>query len=119
MIFFVTTLIWVLALYGAFEILKNIIYYFTKTKIKSNGIYLIIATKNQEENIEGFIRSILFRIIYGKEELLENIIITDLESTDNTREIEEKLSEEYEYIKILKWNDCKQLIDKVSKNENN
>ena len=95
---FIVAIIWVLAIYGALDIIKTIIYYITETKIRTNGIYLIIATKNQEENIEAFMRSTLFRIIYGKEELLENVIVTDLESTDKTKEILEKLSDEYKYI---------------------
>lgn len=113
---FVITLVWILAIYGAIEILKNIIYYISRAKIKSNGIYLIIATKNQEENIEAFIRSALFRIVYGKEELLENVIITDLDSTDKTKEIIEKLSDEYTYLKVIKWGDCKELLDSIKNN---
>lgn len=69
----ITIIVWTLALYGLFEIIKNIIYICTYTKLNSDGIYFIIAVKNQEEKIEGFLRNILFRIIYGKEEI-DNII---------------------------------------------
>ena len=51
--FILNTIFWTLALYGLFEIIKNIIYISTYTKFKSDGIYLIIAVKNQEEKIEG------------------------------------------------------------------
>ena len=49
--FILNTIFWTLALYGLFEIIKNIIYITTYTNFKSDGIYLIIAVKNQEEKI--------------------------------------------------------------------
>lgn len=111
--FLLNTIFWTLAIYGLFEIIKNIIYINTYTKFKSDGIYLIIAVKNQEEKIEGFLRSILFKILYGREEYLKNIIIADLKSSDYTKEIAKKLSKEYECLKVLNWKECKDIIDNV------
>ncbi|MGN1297997.1 MAG: glycosyltransferase [Clostridia bacterium] len=111
--FILNTIFWTLALYGLFEIIKNIIYISTYTKFKSDGIYLIIAVKNQENKIEGFLRSTLFKILYGKEEYLKNIIVADLKSTDKTKEIAKKLSEEYECLKVITWKECKDIIDNV------
>ena len=76
--FIAHTIFWTLALYGLFEIIKNIIYITTYTKFKSDGIHFIIAVKNQEEEIEGFIRSTLFKVLYGKEDYLKNIIYIPL-----------------------------------------
>ncbi len=64
--FVLNTIFWTLALYGLVEIIKNIIYITTYTKMKADGIYVIIAIKNQEDKIEGFLRSILFKILYGR-----------------------------------------------------
>ena len=108
----ITIIIWTLALYGLFEIIKNIIYICTYTNLNSNGIYFIIAVKNQEEKIECFLRNFLFRIIYGKEEI-NNVTVVDLESQDNTKKIIEKLEKEYEQIKFLNWKDCKELIENI------
>ena len=108
----ISILIWTLALYGLFEIVKNIIYICTYTKLNSKGIYLIIATKNQEENIECFLRNLLFRIIYGKEEI-DNVFLVDLNSKDNTKSILEKLSNEYEQVKILNLKECKELMENL------
>ena len=110
------TIFWTLAIYGLFEIIKNIIYIFTYTKLKSDGIYLIIAAKNQENKIEGFLRSILFKILYGKEEYIKNIFFTDLKSTDGTKEIAKRLCEEYECLKVINWKECKEIIDNVDEN---
>lgn len=112
--FILNGIVWVLALYGLIEIIKTIYYACTCSKIKTNGIYFIIAVKNQEEKIEGFMRSILFRILYGKEENINDIIISDLGSSDNTKEILEKLQQDYKFINLLDWKTCKDLIDNVN-----
>ena len=109
----ITIVVWTLALYGLFEIIKNIINIFTCTKLRTEGIYFIIATKNQENYIEGFLRNLMFKIIYGKEEIIENIIVVDLNSTDSTRKIVENLQEEYEQITVLNLKDCKELLESI------
>ena len=53
--FILNTIFWTLAIYGFFEIIKNIIDIFTYTKFQSDGIYLIITVKNQEEKMEYFV----------------------------------------------------------------
>ena len=112
--FLLNTCFWTLALYGLFEIIKNIITLSTYTKFKSDGIYVIIAVKNQEEQIEGFMRSIIFRILYGKEENINEIIVSDLGSTDKTKEILEKLQNDYKFINLMDWENCKDFIDNVN-----
>ena len=107
------TIFWTLAFYGLFEIVKNILYTATYTHLKSEGIYLILAVKNQEDKVEGIIRSILFRIIYGKDEFLKSIIVSDLKSKDSTKEILKKISEENEIIKYMCWKECKEIIDNI------
>ena len=111
--FVANTIFWTLALYGLIEIIKNIIYISTYTKFQSDGIYLIVTVKNQEEKIEGFLRSILFKILYGKEEYFRNILVVDLKSKDNTKEILKRLEMEYDNIKVLNWKDCKDMIDNI------
>lgn len=111
--FFLNTIFWTLAIYGLLEIIKNIINIFTYTRFQSDGIYVIIAVKNQEEKIEGFLRSSLFKILYGKEEYLKNIIVADLKSTDKTKEIAQKMEEEYDCLKVTTWKECKDIIDNV------
>jgi len=109
--FILNTIIWTLAIYGLFEIVKTIIKIYTYTKIDSDGIYMIVAVKNQENKIEGFIRSFLFRMIYGSEECIKQIIIADLNSTDDTLKIVNRLSEDYDCIKVTNWERCKEEIE--------
>lgn len=114
--FVLNTVFWTLAIYGLFEVIKSLIYIGTYTKFKSDGIYVIIAVKNQEEKIEGFLRSIIFKILYGREEYLKNIVVADLESSDNTIEIAKKLSKDYEVLKVTSWRECKEIMDNVDEN---
>ena len=114
--FILSTTFWTLAFYGLFELVKNIIYICTYTKLKSDGIYVIIAVKNQEEKIEGVLRSILFKILYGREEEIKNVIVADLESKDDTKQIVKKLSKDYECLKVLNWKETKELMDNIDEN---
>ena len=111
--FIINGIFWVLTLYGLFEIIKNIIYICTYTNLKSDGIYVIIAAKNQENKIEGFLRTFLFRVMYGKEECVKDVIVTDLNSSDDTMKILNKLSKDYDNIKVTNWKDCKEVIDSI------
>lgn len=118
MIYFLLNIIlWTLALYGLIEIIKTIVYSYTYSSRginDSDGIYIIIATKNQEENIEGFLRSDLLNTLYGnrdKENLkdlsyIKDILVVDLNSEDKTREILEKMSKENACIKVIDWDEC-------------
>ncbi len=111
--FILHTFFWTLAFYGLFELIKNIIYLYTYTNLKSDGIYLIVAVKNQEDKIEGFLRSLIFKILYGKEDNLKHIIVTDLKSTDTTKEIIKKMAKDYDIIKVSTWKECKDMIDNI------
>ena len=87
---------------------------FTKMIVKEKD--LVIAQyiiKKQEDKIEGFLRSLIFKILYGKEDNLKHIIVTDLKSTDKTKEIAKKLSYDYECLKVLSWRECKDIMDNV------
>ena len=114
--FLFNSIFWTLAFYGLFELIKNIIYISTYTKFKTDGIYLILAVKNQEDRLEGFLRSMIFKVLYGKEEYIKNIIVADLRSEDKTKEIAKKMENDYEMIKVINWKECKEIIDNIDEN---
>ena len=111
--FVLNAVLWTLALYGAVEIIRNIYYIATNGGLKADGIYLIVAVKNQENKIEGFLRTLLFRILYGKEENINEILVTDLGSNDDTTEIVKKIEEDYNIIKVVDWKQCKDIVDNI------
>ena len=112
--FVLNAILWTFALYGLFELIKQIIYICTYTNMKADGIYIIIAVKNQEERIEGFLRSSLFKLLYGKEECVKDIIVADLDSKDKTKEILNKMSLDYECVRVTNWRECKDIIDNIN-----
>lgn len=111
--FILNSILWTLALYGLIEIIKTIINIYTYSNLKSDGIYIIVAVKNQEDKIEGFLRNFLFRIIYGKEESVKDIIVADLDSTDDTINILNKLQKDYDEIKVANWKECKEIMENM------
>lgn len=114
--FILNCLLWTFAIYGLLEVIKTIMYICSYTKLKSDGIYFIIAVKNQENTIEGFMRSFLFRLIYGKENFIKQVIITDLDSKDHTLEILKKIEKDEEIVKVINWKECRELIENVQEN---
>lgn len=114
--FILNVIVCTLAIYGFIEIIKNVYYIITYTSLKSDGIYLIVAAKNQEKHIEGFLRTFLFRMIYGKEDMIKQIIVTDLGSSDQTKEIIDKIELDYNQIKSVNWKECKELIENINGN---
>lgn len=111
--FVLNLILWTCAIYGLIEIIKNIYYICSITNLHNEGIYLIIACKNQENNIETYMRSVFFRLVYGKEEYIKDVLVADLNSSDNTEIILKRLQEEYKYMKVLNWKKCKELIDNI------
>lgn len=111
--FVLNAFFWTLALYGMMEIIKTIYYICTYERIDKNGMTLIIAVKNQEKQIEGFCRSILFRYLAGKKDYVNSIIVTDLNSSDGTKEIIKKLEEDYQCIQLEEWEKCKEELDYI------
>ncbi len=108
--FIINCIFWVCALYGLIEIIKTIFYIHSCNKINTDGINLIVTVKNQENKIEGFLRSLNFRILYGKEDCIENIIVLDLNSDDNTKNIIENFSADYSTVKVLNWKEFEELF---------
>lgn len=111
--FLLNSILWTLAIYGTIELIKNVINIYTYTNLKSDGIYIIVAVKNQANKIEGFLRGFLFRILYGKEENIKDIIVIDLDSTDETMNILSKMSKDYQNLKVANWRECNDIIERI------
>jgi len=111
--FILNSILWTLAIYGLIEIIKVCIYTFTYKTIQSDEVCFIIAVKNGEQKIEGIIRTILFRLLYEKEEYVKDIIVADLGSTDETKKLLKKMQHDYGNIEIMDWEDCKKKVEEM------
>ena len=115
--FILTTIFWTFALYGFFHFAFSIFRTYYQCKISTKGIYLFIAVKNQENKIEGFLRSILFRLLYGDEDDLDNVFVVDLNSTDKTAQILDMLSSDYNCIQFTDVKHCKKILDSIAESK--
>lgn len=79
-----------------------------------SGVYVILAVKNKGKEAKGLLTSILFKIMYGKEEAIKKVILTDLDSKDNTMEVLRKFKKQNEYVNVSTWKECKEIIDMIN-----
>ena len=105
------SIIWILAIYGLIDIIKETFSAFSVPRVKIDDTYIIVAVKNQSNSIENLLRNLLFKIFYIKDESNANLIVTDLGSNDETKQILIKLKEDYNCLQLLDWQECKKLID--------
>lgn len=106
-------LVYILAIYGLIEIIKTIYYIMDFTNLNEDGIYIIIGVKNQEKQVIGVLRSILFKIMYGKEENIKKVILTDLDSHDKTMQMLKELKQDEDSVKVYTWKECKNVMDMI------
>lgn len=89
------------AMFGIATTLRKILEYY-KDKSCFDGIEHCIYLKNAEKSVEGYVRDIIFK--YPN---MKNLVIVDMNSTDNTYAILEKLQMEYDFIRVIKYSDLK------------
>ena len=111
--FIITSLLWTFALYGLFEICKTIIHIHKYPKVSFNGSSFIITVHNQENNIEYFLRVFIYKMLYYNLNISE-IIIVDLDSTDNTLNILKTFSKDFDFIKAFSITSLSSCYDNFS-----
>lgn len=97
--------LWIAAVYGLFNIFYSISrYFFDAGKSMRNQTFsIILIVRNQEDAIEGIIRSIARRgFLDGNEGILLNLIVVDDYSRDQTPEILRFLAREYKFLKVVR-----------------
>lgn len=107
--FVLTSILWILAIYGLIEIIKTIIHIHSYPKISFDGTSFIITVQNQESNIEYFLRLFIYKILYYNLNIPE-VIIVDLDSTDNTLNILRKFAKDFYFINVLTFDEYKYLL---------
>ena len=55
--------------------------------------------------------------MYGKEDEIKKVILTDLSSKDNTFNVLKKFKRENDYVAVSTWKECKEIIDMIDKTE--
>ena len=107
--FALTSILWILALYGLIEIIKTIIHIHKCPKISFNGTSFVMTVRNQENNIEYFLKLFIYKILYYNLNIPE-IIIVDLDSTDNTIKVLKEFAKDFYFITVLTFDEYKNLL---------
>lgn len=96
--------LWIFAIFGFIYFLIRVFVSLDLYNQKKQGVYtLIISAKNQEEVIEGVVRSFILKSgLDSSEEKLLQIILLDNGSSDCTPQIMKNLSRDYSVIKVVK-----------------
>ena len=72
------------------------------------------CTPGEKENIENFLRALIFKILYGKEDEVKEIKIIDLDSKDRTLEILKKMEQDCDLIKVVDENEFSEWVKFLS-----
>lgn len=101
-----------LALYGTFSLVKCAAAYFKEAGPEhALSESLVMFVKNQESAIEGMVRSAVWRTLSKSGgRTVDDILVVDLGSDDETLEILMRLQNEYEFVYALKR---EQYIEKI------
>ncbi|WHH61526.1 glycosyltransferase [Petroclostridium sp. X23] len=98
---FIQSLFCFFAVYGIIQMGVNIYNILHNFKLKKDDIYIIITVKNQQETIEGIIRSVVWKSLNNTQSgMVPNILVVDMGSTDETVNILNKLCTEYDFIQV-------------------
>lgn len=99
-------IIWCFAIYGILVMIQDITRNYTYQKVEKN-VKLIMTVKNVENGIENYIRELKF-----SKNFYNNLVVIDLESTDDTLEILRELEKENINMKILTKSEGKEYLNK-------
>lgn len=99
-------IIWCFAIYGILVMIQDITRNFTYQKVEEN-VKLIMTVKNVEDGIENYIRELKF-----SKNFYNNLVVIDLDSTDDTLDILRELEKENINMKILNQKEGKEYLNK-------
>lgn len=105
---FIYVMVWCFFVYGIMSLLQDIYRNSTYKKIEEN-VKLIMTVKNVENGIENYVRE----LSCGRN-FFNNLVIIDLDSSDETLGILKELEKENINMKILSKMEGKEYLEKIS-----
>lgn len=107
--FLIQLILWILCIYGLFSIIQDCVNENTYKKLEEN-IKFVMTVKNVENGIEEYIRE----LTYGRN-FYNNLVVIDMDSEDDTKEILHKLEREKFNMKVLDKEEGEQYLLKMMK----
>ena len=98
---FLDALCWFLIVVGAINILQEIWRWLCGTGKKNDDMYVVLTVKNQQDAVEGMIRSIVWQNLHSKNGgSVPQIVVVDLGSEDETLNILKRIANDYKFVHI-------------------
>ena len=111
---FLNALFWFFAIVGVFSLLSDLFGLFVTIGKEKNEPCVVLTVKDQQETVEGLIRSIVWQNLHTNNGgRVPKIIVVDLGSRDNTPAILEKISQDYDFVQITDKEGYIELIQKM------
>lgn len=100
----------VLIVYALVNISTKLVSYFAKKDYFKEDYFVVINIKNHQEQIEGIIRSIIWKSLSSSGGgIVPNILIVDKGTTKETLEIIDNLMNEYDFIYYITEEDFEKM----------
>lgn len=96
---FFQLIIGLFAVYGLIQLFINVVNSIRIRNQRNDGIKLILAVKNRQDNIEGAVRSIFINGVLDRVGAQNVLYVADLGSTDDTPRIIHNLCSRYDNLK--------------------
>lgn len=114
---FLKALVTVLVIYAIIHIVSGFVSALMYPKpYKDEDSFVVIKVRNQEKNLEYAVRSVVWQSLsLSRGGYIPNILIVDSGSVDGTREIAEKLCEQYAFVFYTTEDDFEKMKDAFSK----
>ncbi len=97
----IEAIFWFFAIVGVFSLITDFTGFFTALKKEKNEPYVVLTVKDQQECVEGMIRSIVWQNLHAKNGgRVPKIIVVDLGSSDGTPQILQKIANDYNFVEI-------------------
>lgn len=111
---FLNALFWFFAIVGVFSLLSDLFGLFVSIGKERNEPCVVLTVKDQQETVEGLIRSIVWQNLHASNGgRVPKIVVVDLGSSDNTPYILEKIAQDYDFVQITDKEGYIELIKKM------
>ena len=98
---FLNALFWFFAVVGAISIAENIISWILNRGKKKNDMCVVLTVKNQQDTVEGLLRSIVWQNLHSDNGgNVPQIVVIDLGSNDDTPKILKRIAADYKFVHI-------------------
>ncbi len=105
--FMVQLIIWILCIYGLFSIIQDCVKFNMYKKIEEN-IKFVMTVQNVENGIEEYIRELTY-----SRNFYHNLVVIDMESTDDTLKILHSLEKETFNMRVLEKEEGKKYLQNM------